>query len=125
VRAPGWAVLGALAALGCGTPHAGDPCRSIGRYQCADVAAALECRAGTWAALPCRGDGGCAFSTTGEVSCDLAGARAGDLCPTAKENDGLCGPGGASVLQCRAGAWVTTSTCRTCGVVGGYVVCGP
>ena len=60
-------LVGGALLLGCGQPQAGGACRGTG-FDCADLATALECRAGTWAAVPCRGDGGCARGAT-EVSC--------------------------------------------------------
>jgi hypothetical protein len=115
--------LVALLGVACAPPRAGDPCRTSGGFQCENAATALECRAGTWAAMQCRGDGGCAI-VGGEVSCDLQGSLAGDLCPLTKENQGLCGRGGLSMLQCRAGTLVTTAVCARCAVVGGNVICG-
>jgi hypothetical protein len=112
-----------LAGLACGPPRAGDPCRTSGGFRCENATTALECRAGSWAAMACRGPGGCTIAGA-EVSCDLQGNVAGDLCPLAKENQGLCGPGGLSMLQCRAGVLVTTSVCARCAVVAGNVVCG-
>ncbi len=116
------ALLAAAAGAACGPAKAGDPCRS--GFECADARTALECRTGTWTALPCRGDGGCAQSASA-VSCDMSANLAGDACPLDKENDGLCGPGGLSMLQCRAGTLVTTSACRICAVASGTVLCTP
>jgi hypothetical protein len=119
------ALAGLVAALGlgCGPPRAGEGCKGTG-FACADATAALECRSGTWTELPCRGPGGCA-EVGSQVSCDQSADVAGDACAEPLESEGLCGPGGTSVLQCHAGTLVTTASCQSCAVVAGLVTCTP
>jgi hypothetical protein len=117
-------VLVALTTLaGCGGAKEGESCDRTG-FLCADATAALECRAGKWLKLPCRGTGGCQRS--GEViTCDMSGNSAGDACASSAEGKGLCSSTGTATLECREGALVQTNTCRTCTVSGEQVICQP
>jgi hypothetical protein len=112
-----------LFALGCGTPAAGEACTQTG-FLCESAASALECRAGAWMSLPCKGPGGC--KREGDiVKCDMAGNAAGDNCASSAEGKGLCTSDGQGVLQCRDGKLVQTNTCRSCAVSADTVVCQP
>lgn len=121
------ALLCALSA--CGGPKAGDTCNAAG-YLCADELQALECRTGRYVALPCRGTAGCRLDQ-GKVSCDLAGALAGDACATSSLGKGLCATDGKGTLECRDNAdataftWVKTKTCSACAVASEIVACTP
>lgn len=112
----------ALAACG-GAPKEGDSCNESG-YLCSDQAAALECRAGMWTRLPCRGSGGC--QRDGDtVKCDMSANLVGDACASSTEGKGLCNASGTATLECRQGFLVQTNSCKTCTVSGEQVVCQP
>jgi hypothetical protein len=93
-------------------------------YACQDAATALECKAGAWLALPCKGAGGCKREAK-VVTCDMAGNEATDSCASSAEGKGLCGPGGTSTLECRDGFLIKTNACKTCTVDADIVVCQP
>jgi len=108
----------------CGGPRAGASCKTNG-YACQDNANALECRSGTWVVLPCYGDGGCTVAAS-QVSCDMSGDNAGDLCATSAEGKGMCSASGKATLECRSGVLAQTGTCSSCTVdSGGQLVCSP
>lgn len=107
--------------LACGGPSAGDGCSKTG-FLCQDVSTALECRAGKWTALPCRGPQGCTKDGDA-VKCDMSGDQAGDYCASTAEGKGLCTVQGTATLECRQGTLVQTNTCTSCTVSGDQVQC--
>lgn len=109
--------------VACGAPAAGDDC-STQAYFCGDPSTALECRDGTWTALPCRGPGGCADSA-GAITCDVSAAVAGDACAASSDGRGVCAQGGTALLECRQGAFVQTASCSRCSEDAGRLVCEP
>ena len=111
----------ALFAAACGGAAAGDPCDKNG-FLCASPNAALECKAGVWVSLPCRGPTGCA-RVVDTIKCDMTQNNAGDNCASTAEGKGLCNPIGTATLECRQGVLVQTNTCKTCSVSGDQVVC--
>lgn len=114
----------ALSALtACGTPAAGDSCNTEG-FLCSDAKTALECRVGSWQAIPCRGPTGCA-RTDDVVNCDLNGALENDACASTAEGRGLCTPDGRGTLECQQGKFVRTNSCSSCSVTGDVVTCAP
>ena len=112
-----------LLASACGSPKAGDKCDTTG-FLCEGTTAALECKVGVWASLPCKGPGGC--TRTGDtVKCDMSANVEGDACASTAEGKGLCTTDGLGTLECRDGKLVKTNTCRTCTVTGDQVICQP
>lgn len=107
----------------CGQPKAGDKC-DVSGFLCADAATALECKAGGWVSLPCRGPNGCARSGD-SVKCDMTGNLEGDNCASSADTKGLCTADGTGTLQCYDGKLQKTNTCRSCSVSGDNVVCNP
>jgi len=112
-------------ASACSGPRAGDSCNQSG-FLCLDEATALECRAGTWTALPCRGPGGCSRQTREDpetqqpvdvITCDMTANQEGDACASSAEGKGFCAEGGKAVYECRRGTIVRTLTCTTCETV--------
>lgn len=117
-------VLGLLALAACNTsPMAGDACSKNG-FECQDEAVALECVAGEWVALQCRGPGGCNRTDT-TVDCDMSANQVGDACATTVEGDGLCAADGKALYECRNRKLVKTQDCSTCEVQSGQLVCNP
>jgi hypothetical protein len=114
-------LLGVLLLAACGTPEAGDDCNTIG-YLCANRTTALECRAGTWRQLPCRGVGGCEL-VGGHIECDVSLNQPGDACGAQVEGGSICTPAGDATLECRGGVFIQTLTCTSCTVVGGQLAC--
>ena len=111
-----------LLLAGCGARGvAGEACTKTG-FVCQDTSTALECRDGTWMALPCRGTGGCTESS-GSILCDMAGNLAGDGCASTSEGKGLCSGDGRATLECKSGSLVATNACSSCSVTGDQVVC--
>ncbi len=106
-----------------GTPKAGDKCDTTG-FLCADGSGALQCKAGSWVNLPCRGINGCKRDAD-KIKCDMEGNIAGDPCASTAEGKGLCAPDGKSTLECRDGVLVKTFDCRSCAVMSDQVVCTP
>ncbi len=115
----------AALALGsaCGGAKEGDSCNQNG-FLCADAANALECKAGQWVKLPCRGSAGCT-RTNDVIKCDMTGDLAGDNCASTAEGKGLCTAAGTATLDCRSGVLVQTNTCSSCSVSGDQVICQP
>lgn len=107
----------------CGQPKADDKCDASG-FLCADAATALECRAGAWVALPCKGPSGCT-RTADLVKCDMTGNIEGDNCASTLDTKGLCTADGTATLQCHDGKLVKMSTCSSCSVNGDTVQCTP
>ena len=114
-------LVGFLFLSGCGGPDVGDSCTSSG-YVCRDDKEALECRAGQWRALPCRGGLGCQDSSGG-IRCDTSANRAGDACALSAEGRGLCRDDGLALLECRMGVLVETQVCVSCAPSGSQLVC--
>jgi hypothetical protein len=114
-------LVGFLFFSGCGGPDAGDSCESSG-YICGGENEALECRQGTWRAIPCRGGLGCQ-EVNGTIRCDTSANVAGDPCALSAEGRGLCRADGLAVLECRMGLLVETETCRSCSQSGSQVTC--
>lgn len=84
----------------------------------------MECKAGRWTILPCRGPNGC--KREGDIiKCDMSANNAGDACASTAEGKGLCASGGTATLECRQGQLVQTNTCRSCTVSGEQVLCQP
>lgn len=117
-----------LAALGlslilasCGGGSPGESCNTEGLL-CNDASSALECRLGTWRALPCRGPGGCKEAGD-KISCDMSANMEGDACASSTEGQGICAPGGKAALTCRSGTLVKTNDCASCTIVGDQVSC--
>jgi hypothetical protein len=115
------AFLCAVGLAACGGPKAGDSCDAEG-FLCADQTTALECRTGTWRALPCRGPAGCTVSNS-RVSCDMSKNVAGDACAASTEGQGLCNATNNGTLVCRQGTIVAQDTCTSCTVSGDQVIC--
>ena len=111
----------ALFAAACGGANAGDACDKNG-FLCADATAALECKAGVWVSLPCRGPTGCT-RVSDTIKCDMTQNNAGDNCASTAEGKGLCNSIGTATLECRQGVLVQTNTCKTCSVSGDQVIC--
>lgn len=109
--------------VGCSGPQAGDTCDQNG-FLCADTKTALECRAGVWQALPCRGPAGCAREGD-VVDCDLTGALENDFCASTAEGKGLCTADGKGTLECQQGKFVKTNECSGCAVTETQVTCNP
>jgi hypothetical protein len=107
----------------CGEPSAGDRCDN-GGYVCQDDANALECRDGTWRALPCRGPGGCEESGR-TVDCDVSQNLAGDACAESSEGYSICAADGRAVLECRTGTFQQTHTCSNCYPSDPILICDP
>jgi len=106
----------------CGSPSAGTSCNVSG-FVCESSASVLECQAGTWVSLPCKGPNGC--SREGDmVKCDMTGNVANDACPAVAETKGFCTADNQGALQCLAGKLVLRS-CRTCSVSNEQVTCTP
>ena len=113
-----------LLATACGTAKAGDKCSATG-FLCFDSSTALECKSAVWVSLPCRGAGGCKKASD-TVTCDMSANVEGDNCASTAEGKGQCSADGTAILECRNGTMEkTSSTCRTCAVVGDSVVCNP
>lgn len=116
-------VVGSLLLSGCGGPSAGDDCDG-GGFVCQEDVLALECRAGTWRQVPCRGPLGCR-ETDESVRCDTSGNGEGDACASSAEGRGLCRQDGKAVLECRQGVLVETASCQSCAVENSEVTCQP
>lgn len=115
-------LVGSLLLAGCGQ-SAGDSCEGSG-FICQEDVLALECRAGVWRELPCRGPLGCR-ETDDAVRCDTSNNRAGDACAASAEGRGLCRSDGLAVLECRQGVLEETATCSACTDTGSQVSCQP
>ncbi len=115
-------VVGSLLLAGCGQ-SAGDSCEG-GGFVCQEDVLALECRAGVWREVPCRGPLGCR-ETDDAVRCDTSNNRAGDACASSAEGRGLCRADGLAVLECRQGVLEETASCSSCAVNGDQVTCQP
>jgi hypothetical protein len=115
-------LLAALLLAACG-PSAGSSCRG-GGYVCSDEKEALECRSGTWRALPCKGPLGC-VELEGSIRCDMSGNVAGDACALSSEGRGLCSASGTALLECRMGVLVEIRQCSTCSMSNTRVICEP
>lgn len=110
-------------ATSCSTPAAGDTCSTAG-FLCESAASALECRLGSWVALPCKGVNGCKREGS-LVKCDMALNVENDACASSAEGKGLCTADGLGTLECRDGKLIKTNSCRTCSVAGDLVTCQP
>lgn len=107
---------------GCG-PAEGGSCTAR-TFACQDPGTALECRDGSWAAIPCRGPEGCA-TREGAVQCDMALNQPGDGCPLHAEGHVTCKtPELDAVLECRGGVLVETQACPQCAGSGDRLTCG-
>ena len=110
-----------------GAPREGGKCDTNG-FSCADAASALECKAGLWAKLPCRGAGGCKREAD-VVRCDMSANTEGDSCASTAAGRGLCTTDMMGTLECRDVMGnlqlVKTNTCRSCAVNGENIVCSP
>jgi hypothetical protein len=116
-------VFAFLSLFGCGAPMANDTCNATG-FLCEAASSALECRAGKWVSLPCRGPNGC--KREGEVvKCDMTGNAIDDACASTAEGKGLCSADSKATLECRDGKLVQTHTCRSCSVAADVVTCQP
>ncbi len=115
-------VAPALILPGCSSAAEGTTCENPTVFDCRDDTSALECKAGLWTAVPCKGPKGCA-SSGGDVLCDLSGNAAGDACPAVHEGKGQCAPDGRATLECRGGTFQQTNTCGSCSVQQQQVVC--
>jgi hypothetical protein len=113
-------LVGSLFLAGCG-PSVGGDCESSG-YVCDSETQALECRQGTWRALPCKGALGCS-EVNGNIRCDASGNGAGDACAASAEGRAQCRPDGLALLECRMGVLVETLQCRPCSPSGSEVTC--
>ncbi len=123
------ALFGAFLVSGCGGAQPGDSCDTNG-FLCNDEQSALECRAGTWTRIPCRGPRGCVVAD--DVICDMSRNLENDPCPATLpdlEGDGICTADGKALLTCRQGTMVKTNTCSSCVVTGTaphqQVTCNP
>lgn len=121
--------VSALFVVACGGPKEGATCDTSG-FLCVDSTAALECYAGKWVKLPCKGADGC--KREGDlVRCDMSGNVAGDNCASTAVSRGLCTADGKGTLECKEttpGAPLQlqqTHTCRSCTVMNDQVVCTP
>jgi hypothetical protein len=115
-------LLGVLLLGGCG-PTAGEGCEG-GGYVCEDDKVALECREGSWRAIPCKGPLGCGDVGT-SIRCDTTGNVAGDACAGSAEGRALCRADGRALIECRLGVLVETQTCSSCSSDGTRVTCAP
>jgi len=114
----------ALAFLGACGAHEGGTC-SGSLYHCAAQDEILECRSGTWVAVPCKGPDGC-HAVPGGVACDVTGNQEGDGCPTAMEGTGFCrGTSPQSMFTCRATQVVKLQDCASCLATSTSIVCTP
>ena len=118
-----YAFAASLALTACGGAKQGGPCSTNG-FLCADTTAALECKAGLWVKLPCKGTGGCKREAD-IVKCDMSGNVEGDNCASTAQGRGLCTSDMKGTLECREGTLVKTNTCRSCTVNGDQVICSP
>jgi hypothetical protein len=101
-------VLPFLVVLGCGA-RPGDSC--VGNDAvCENSAVLLECEAGRFFPIPCRGVDGC-FYTHGSPICDASLALDGDACAIGEDGLFSCTVDLVDELQCQAGYWVTIDTC--------------
>jgi len=113
-----------LAFLGACGAHEGGTC-SGGVYHCDAQDEVLECRGGTWVAVPCKGPGGCR-AVTGGITCDITGNQEGDGCPSAMEGTGFCrGTAPQSMFTCRGAQVVKLQDCSTCQATTTSIVCTP
>ena len=112
-----------ILASACGGASVGGSCNTDG-LACEDSSNALECRVGTWRALPCRGPGGCKVSNS-KVTCDMSLNHEGDACAASTEGQGICDPSGTAALTCRSGTLVKTNTCSSCTTTGDQIICQP
>jgi hypothetical protein len=117
-------------------PVAGGACKPSdhGAVVCPAPDSALECRDGTWTAVPCRGPGGCRASTQTDprgpsqtASCDDSIAKEGEPCVRKARNeheDQACAVEKDRSLVCDAGRWVLGRRCRgPKGCSGSYFDC--
>lgn len=114
--------LFACALFACGAAKEGDSCSQSGFLCAADNSAALECKAGKWVSLPCRGPNACVRESD-VVRCDMSANQAGDACASTSENKGLCTSDGKATLECREGVLVKTYDCSTCAASGDQIIC--
>jgi hypothetical protein len=115
-------LLASLVLPACG-PSAGDDCEG-GGYVCSDETQALECRDGTWRALPCKGPLGCS-DLDDSIRCDMSANTAGDACALSAEGRGLCTADGKALLECRMGVLVQVRECSACSTSSTRVICEP
>jgi hypothetical protein len=113
--------LACLAVLGCGSssepPGAGDACSTEGQIICEIIdpmssvqPLALECYAGSFRQLPCKGKGGCS-TFAGKTTCDIASNDPGDACPYGDDGATQCSVDKSVVLQCLNGVMRIAEMC--------------
>jgi hypothetical protein len=124
-------VLLAVVAAGCSSggssdpvdagPRAGGECGGDNATACENATTALECRSGTFAAIPCRGSSGC-----GLLFCDnTSGIRPGDLCFQIQEGGGACSDDAGVRFLCQSGGWIGQQCPGGCVVNDAGVACTP
>ncbi|HEX3773441.1 MAG TPA: hypothetical protein VHV51_03195 [Polyangiaceae bacterium] len=92
-----------------------DACRDEGLKACAsDGLQVLICKDHAMSTFyPCRGANGCS-TNAGKLSCDTSIAKLGDPCDKKMEGQAFsCTPDGASILQCKGGAFTLDETCKS------------
>ena len=94
-------------------PAPGGPCANLDSLVCAGVDRALVCEgSGAWAAVPCKGAGGCARARGRADECDDTVAAEDDACPKGPPLDYACTADGARALACAEGRFKLWRACR-------------
>jgi hypothetical protein len=102
------AALVLLALAACDhSPRIGDACSQSKPGTCSGEHAALDCEAGHFVEVPCRGSAGCSVDESGARTCDVSQNLDGDPCArsTQQEHTGGCTPDHRMLVECHDGAF--------------------
>lgn len=113
------ALVAVIFASGC-EPTPGSPCSTTDTH-CSGWQL-LQCIAGQWKLVACRGPGACVQSAGG-AACDTSVGIAGDACPPDLEGKPVCSTDRTTELRCLDGLLNVEAACPACAGPPGSVTC--